>query len=54
MAIGKPLDLGTQHGLPWLVPSKEVYKVRANPPDTVQVWVDRREDIEQVFDIRIL
>ena len=54
MIIGELLDLRSQGSLPWFVPNQKVNKAKASPPDTIQVYINRRENIEQVLDVHIL
>ena len=37
-----------------LVPKEVLHEIRTSIPDPVRVGVDRREDIEQVFNIYVL
>ena len=54
MIIRKGFGLGPEHSLSWLVPIEVLHKAKTSPPYVESIWVDRRENVEQVLHVYVL
>ena len=54
MTVRKAFDLGPEQSLSWLVPIEVLHKAETSLPDVESVWVDRRENTEQVLHVYVL